>query len=243
MRLTLAALLALVLATPVSGQIGALIVTAGMPDSSAWGKSTRLPELKTCGELASRVGLWKSAGPVAFTIDSTGRVDTVSVMVVNSGPASEEGLESYARRLVMECAWKPAQVDGRKSSVIVRLKISPEAGRALFSGGPMLPPPTEAGLYLQTSPRLEEHPRERECEIHGRTGRVDLSLIVGTDGMVEVGSVSIIETNSQGTANAYLKTMPNCVFQPGRVGGVPVRTKISMTINLVPRYEVRTTPP
>ena len=34
-------------------------------------------------------------------------------MVVRAGNTAEESLESYARRLVAGCTWKPAQVAGR----------------------------------------------------------------------------------------------------------------------------------
>ena len=236
MRLTLATLCALVLATPASAQLGTLTVTAGMPDSSEWGKSTRPPELKTCGELSSRVGWWKGSGVVAFTIDSTGGVDTLSVMVVRANNSAEESLESYARRLLAGCAWKPAQVAGRKSSVVVRLNILSDRGRSSsFTDGLPLPFPTEPGLYLISSRGLDELPRAAECSYHGRKGRVDFSFIVGVDGLVEPGSVVISATNSEGTARAYSKSMPKCVFQPGRVGGNPVRTQLSATIDLVPR--------
>ena len=236
MRFALATLCSLLLATPASAQLGTLLVTAGMPDSSDWGKSTRPPEFRTCGGRSSRVGVWKgTGGVVAFTIDSAGDVDTMSVMVARAGNTAEESLESYARRLVAGCTWKPAQVAGRRSTVVVRLNILSERQRSSFIDGPPLPPPTDPGLYLISSRGLDELPRAVECEFHGRKGRVDFSFIVGADGRVEPGSVLISETNSEGTAKAYMKSMPKCVFQPGRIGGKPVRTQLSATIDLVPR--------
>lgn len=238
MRLLLTALALSLTASPLSAQLGALTVTAGMPDTSEWGKSTRAPQLKSCGYPETRVGWWKTLGSVAFTIDSTGRVDTVTVMVVRSGPAAEESLESYARRLLVGCTWKPAQVNGAKTPVVVRITILPDQVSDIFLEGPPLAPPAVPDLYIVSARGLDELPRQKECEVHSREGRAAFSYIVGADGLVEAGSVVLIETNSKGTASAYLKSMPKCTFLPGRVKGVPVRTQLSADIDLVARDQV-----
>lgn len=246
MRLTLATLSALLLATPASAQLGDLVVTAGMPDTSEWGKSTGAPELKKCENPAGRVGWWRGWGSVAFTIDSAGRIDTATVMSVKSS-SSDAGLESYARRLLAGCTWQPARIDGRKSTVIVRLRIQPETEKPAPTA-PLVPPPAEPGLYLRTSRKLEEGPRRTSCpdpDINGG-GKMEVSYIVGTDGRVESASVVILAADSDGLGKAWTKMLLGCVYQPGRIGGEPVRTLSSESFTIrsltaVEHVEVRTT--
>jgi hypothetical protein len=244
--LSLALLYALALATPASAQFGALTVTAGMPDSGAWTKSTRAPVLKRCADPDSRVGWWRGSGSVAFTIDSAGRIDTSTVMAVKTS-VSEAGLESYARRLLAGCTWQPARVEGQNTTVVVRLEIQPEVEKPAPSG-PFLRAPTEPGLYLRTSRKVEEGPRMRSCpepDIKG-AGRMEFSYIIGIDGRVEAGSVVLLATASESVGAAWTKLLLACIYQPGRIGGEPVRilssgNLTSSSLTAVDEVQVRTT--
>jgi hypothetical protein len=231
-RTALAVAVGLVLASPAAGQLGKLTVTAGMPDSAAWKKSTKPPELQKCDDPALRVGWWREWGTVAFTIDSAGRIDTATVMAVKTS-GTDAGLESYARRLLAGCTWKPARVDGQKTTVIVRLQFQPDQEKSPVAGPP-LPVPTEPGLYLSTSRKLEEAPRVKSCPKikDSDGGKMELSYIVGADGRVETGSVAIRSTDSESLGPAYTKVLQGCEYQPGRVGGEPVRTQFSVTYKI-----------
>jgi len=246
MRLTLAALGLLLLARTASAQVGGLSVTAGMPDPSTWGKSTKAPQLRKCDNLASRVGWWRSPGSIAFTIDSAGHIDTSTVMAVKTS-VSDAGLESYARRLLVGCTWQPARVEGKNITVVVRLEIQPEVEKPAPSG-PFLPAPTEPGLYLRTSRKVEEGPRMRSCPERDIKGgdRMDFSYIIGTDGRVEAGSVVLLAPASEGVGSAWTSMLLGCVYQPGRIGGEPVRILSSGSITTssltaVDEVQVRTT--
>jgi len=235
-RLALTVVCGLLLATPASGPLGKLTVTAGMPDSTAWTKSTRPPQLQKCDDPAARVGWWRGWGTVAFTIDSVGRVDTTTVMAVKAS-GTDAGLESYARRLLAGCAWQPARVDGQKSTVVVRLQVQPDQEKSSFAGPP-LPVPTEPGLYLSTSRSLEEAPRVKSCPRmkDDDAGTVELSYIVGADGRVETASMAIQSASPERLGQAYTKVLQGCEYQPGRIGGDPVRTQFSVSYTFSYQY-------
>ncbi len=94
-----------------------------------------------------------------------------------------------------------------------------------------MPAPTEPGVYLSTSRKLEEAPRVKSCPKikDSDGGKMELSYMVGADGRVESQSVVIGSTDSESLVPAYTRVLLGCEYQPGRIAGEPVRTQFSVT--------------
>lgn len=78
-RLLLSGVAAIVLSTPAMAQLGKAVPVGLEP-----GTSVRAPRAKDCGK-TPLAGIWTGDGRVAFTIDSSGQVDTLTVMAVRRG--------------------------------------------------------------------------------------------------------------------------------------------------------------
>jgi hypothetical protein len=98
-------------------------------------------------------------------------------------------------------------------------------------------------------PRLEERPRQLGCDrapnyppIFGTpssvqaanaaradweqrySGRVVFRFVIGVDGRPETGSIIVVSSTNPALTNIERGVIPSCRFAPGRIGGFPVRT-------------------
>ena len=63
-----------------------------------------------------------------------------------------------------------------------------------------------------------EFPRAREsCQ------KATIEFVVGSDGVPELATARVTETNSPGYAEAVLKTLPYWTYEPARIRDLPVR--------------------
>ncbi len=53
--------------------------------------------------------------------------------------------------------------------------------------------------------------------------KATIEFVVGSDGVPELASARVLETNSGGYALALVKTLPYWTFEPARLADVPVR--------------------
>jgi hypothetical protein len=107
--------------------------------------------------------------------------------------------------------------------------------------------PTEPLEVLD--PRLEERPRQLACDrapnyppIFGTptsvqaanaaradwelrySGRVVFRFVIGVDGRPEDGSIVVVSSTNPALTNIQRAVIPSCRYAPGRIGGLPVRT-------------------
>ena len=107
--------------------------------------------------------------------------------------------------------------------------------------------PTEPLEVLD--PHLEERPRELACDrapnyppIFGTpssvpaanaaradweqrySGRVVFRFVIGVDGRPETGSIVVVSSTNPSLTSIQKAVVPSCRFAPGRIGGFPVRT-------------------
>lgn len=240
-RLLLSGMAAVVLSTPAKAQLGKLVPVGLEP-----GTSVRLPSAKDCAK-TPLAGIWTGDGRVAFTIDSSGQVDTLTVMAVDTGTRSDAGLQGYARRFIASCRWEAPRVKGRKATMVVEAPVMPDTVRlGILAMSPLLPPERSEGAVAYNSLRLEEVPMQVACPTpqFRDEGVVQLAYVVGTEGAVEPGTAIVMTATNDELEKAVVAWVESCRFLPGRIGGMPVRTWMSNRVSNAPlrsRSEFRST--
>ncbi len=134
--------------------------------------------------------------------------------------------------------------DGKKVSMSVAMASSGLEAE-FVPPRPVLP--TEPLEVLD--PHLEERPRELGCDrapnyppIFGTprsvpaanaaradweqrySGRVVFRFVIGVDGRPEPGSIVVVSSTNPSLTSIQRAVVPSCRFAPGRIGGFPVRT-------------------
>lgn len=221
--------------------------------------------LKGCRNNAM-LGPVRSAGSIAVQVDSRGRADTRSIIVTNVESGTAAGLQSAVRRQLVTCSFRVKQEKdtaawylfnvtwNTKGLVIAQPVLLDAPPPVLF---PSAPDDIPDELSLGDA-RLEEAPRIIECRLQptgavtvrtpsgqavakakaGSPARIrgaTLEYVVTPEGRVDLATFTLV-AGDPGDALKYAERLAGCAFLPGRVGGVPVRTRKTSAIPTPTEY-------
>ncbi|HKV75371.1 MAG TPA: hypothetical protein VJN95_12700 [Gemmatimonadales bacterium] len=196
------------------------------------------PLLRDCRRSKQAIGYINGSGVITYVVTVEGRADTSTVKVVSHQGMSSASLVSVAQRVLAACSYYPAESVAGHAPALVAQKLS-------FRSGGTHPvatlPPGSADAGQAEGPEdvrnVDEAPAQLDCEYPRRfsgTANFILEFIVGADGRVESGSITVV--NSVPPPPELLKEAKelelSCRFAPGRVDGVPVRTLVRQPFSL-----------
>lgn len=226
-------------------------------DSLPAGES--LPKFKRCGAPTPPLGNMRGTGTVTYTLNAGGSVDTSTVLAVEARGMSFPGVTSAAVRVLGQCRFKPAKIDGKPVSIKLAqimkfdthwarrrdLQVAPRIRQDDAAATTM----SELGLgsdsttiiYGAGSKDVDETARMLYCSVGDmhdppRSMSATLRYIVGSDGAVDPTHVSVRVAYSSSPVpetEAFARTlMTHCRFAPARVLGRPVPTVVQQTVEV-----------
>ncbi len=209
----------------------------------------RIPELKICDPKHQLVGYIRGDGIITYVITAEGRADTASIKVMSHQGVSAGTLASVATRVLPTCTFRAAETTRGKAPALVSQRLifhsaeNPAHGQTarVLHSTLILVPGTDLmlkGLDSTTdslaslapdSTGVDEEPVSLGCDYYhfSHFGDVTASFIIGTDGRIELLSLSPDSAHPASPAmyTAARKVLQSCHFIPGRRDGVLVGVK------------------
>ena len=174
---------------------------------------------------------------VEFVVDTTGRVDSASVEVIES---SNRAFEYPATELIRRSTFRAASVDGGKVRLKIRLPVRFRIGAPGDSAAPrppadgitvvarrpvhmsgMLPPERISGPDAQYPSLLREA---------GIEGEVVVRFTMNEDGSVQPQSLRVVESSNRAFEAPAVEALRNSRFRPATRDGNPVATTTILTV-------------
>jgi hypothetical protein len=197
------------------------------------------------------VGVLRATGDLQFTVDRRGRVDTNSINLLSANGATPEGFVSAARRYLVTCRFRPAQVAGTRAATLIlaRLILDRDSMILMTSRDPadsLLPVvrfasvSSEPGRVFENADEaLDEKPRLLPCGrnrgtftlprdealVEMMTGSAEVEFVILPNGRADRSTARVLQAESSMAGREMLSSYLSCRYAPGRVRGEPVAVR------------------
>jgi TonB family protein len=171
-------------------------------------------------------------GFVRFQLDSTGRLASDAIMVTSASPDIVESVVAAIQDADSMYAFPPPSKSLRraKGQILLRFVDTVRVKQPSVALMRLIVPAVavnEEPAVLRF-PRISYPPRLRD---QGVTGRVLLEFIVGSDSLVDPGSLQILDADARPFEEAVLESLKQARFRPARIGGCAVPALVRMPVD------------
>ncbi|MGH7591307.1 MAG: hypothetical protein ACREL2_07685 [Gemmatimonadales bacterium] len=208
-----------------------------------------LPEFKRCDAPTPPLGAARGSGTVTYSLLTDGTVDTSTIEAVETRGMSFPGVESAATRVLGQCHFKPARLDGHAvpirmaqimkfetalpqiQSIVATARVV-HVGRATTTLAALgFGTDTTLIIYDGDSRDLDEAPAMHSCRapllpFALRSAAVTMQYVVDVDGTVDSAAMRINVDRSSASeleTKSYFRAFAaRCRYAPARVLGRPV---------------------
>lgn len=207
-----------------------------------------LPQFKRCDAPSPPLGAARGTGTVIYTLLADGTVDTSTVAAVEARGMSFPGVESAAIRVLGQCRFKPARLDGHAVPIrmaqimkfeterpamqnVVTTMHDADDGVTTTMAQLGLGTDTATIIYDTKSRDLDEAPLMHSCQaplvpFPLRSAAVTMQYVIDPDGDVDSAAIRITVDRSSASdpeTETYFRALAmHCRYAPARVLGRPV---------------------
>jgi TonB family protein len=178
-------------------------------------------------------------GFVRFQLDTTGRLKSDAVMVSSASPDIVESVVAAIQQADSAYAFPPTSKSVRRENGEIMLRFvdtvrTKEPSVALLR---LIIPAvvSDARPSVLSFPRLEYPPNLQRERV---TGRVLLEFIVGTDGLMEPGSLQLLESPRSEFMDQALEGLKSARFRPAKIGSCAVPSLVRLPVDFKMRTSI-----